>query len=231
MREKAVVLLSGGIDSATTAALAVSQGYEVFALTIDYGQRHRCEIESARNVARSLSLKEHKIISLDLRTIGGSALTGEIEVPKATPLEEIGGEIPVTYVPGRNTIFLSLALSWAEALGAPAVFFGATAVDYSGYPDCRPEYVEAFQKLANLATKAGIEGKPIRIEAPFINTPKSSIINRGIGLGVDYSLTHSCYDPTEDGKACGNCDSCLLRKRAFCEAGVPDPTAYAGETR
>lgn len=226
--ERAVVLLSGGIDSTTTAALAMSQGFEVFALTIDYGQRHRCEIEAARRVARSLSVKEHKIISLDLRTIGGSALTGDIEVPKSKSIEEIGSDIPLTYVPGRNTIFLSLALSWAEVLGAAAVFFGATAIDYSGYPDCRPEYVAAFQKLADLATKAGVKGKPIHIEAPFINTPKSGIIRRGIELGVDYSLTHSCYDPSGDGKACGNCDSCLFRKRAFAEAGVPDPTAYAG---
>jgi 7-cyano-7-deazaguanine synthase len=227
--EKAVVLLSGGIDSATTLAVAVAEGYEVFALTIDYGQRHRCEIEAARKVARSLSVKEHKIISLDLRNIGGSALT--MEVPKSRTASEICESIPVTYVPGRNTIFLALALSWAEALGASTVFFGATAIDYSGYPDCRPEYVKAFQKLADLATKTGVEGKPIRIEAPFINTPKSGIIKRGVELGVDYSLTHSCYDPTEDEKACGRCDSCLFRKRAFAEAGVTDPTAYAGETR
>lgn len=230
MIEKAVVLLSGGIDSATTAAVARSKGYEVFALTIDYGQRHRCEIKAARRVAHSLSVKEHKVITLDLRTIGGSALTGDIKVPKSRSIEEIGSDIPVTYVPGRNTVFLSLALSWAEALGASMVLFGATALDYSGYPDCRPEYLEAFQKLADLGTRAGVEGKPICIEAPFINTPKSAIIKRGIELGVDYSLTHSCYDPTEDGKACGHCDSCLFRKRAFAEAGVPDPTAYDRET-
>ena len=231
MPEKAVVLLSGGIDSATTLAVAVAEGFEVFALTIDYGQRHRCEIEAARTIARSLSVKEHKIISLDLRSIGGSALTDDMEVPKSRTASEICESIPVTYVPGRNTIFLALALSWAEALGASTVFFGATAIDYSGYPDCRPEYVQAFQKLADLATKAGVEGKPIRIEAPFINTPKSGIIKRGVELGVDYSLTHSCYDPTEDGKACGRCDSCLFRRRAFAEARVADPTVYAGETR
>jgi 7-cyano-7-deazaguanine synthase len=225
---KAVVLLSGGIDSATTLAFAGSEGYDVYALTLDYGQRHALEIEAAKKVAKSASVKEHKIIAIDLRAIGGSALTGDAEVPKSDDAARIPAGIPITYVPGRNTIFLSLALAWAEAIGAADVFIGVTAVDYSGYPDCRPEYIKAFQKLADLATKTGVEGKPIRIRAPFVNTPKSEIIVRGLALGVDYSLTHSCYDPTNDGKACGKCDSCLFRKRAFAQAGTKDPAVYAG---
>jgi 7-cyano-7-deazaguanine synthase len=228
VRKKAVVLLSGGIDSATTLALAKQQGFNLYALTVDYGQRHRIEVEAARRIARSLAVNEHKVVNLDLAAIGGSALTGDAKVPKSRSKEQIGKEIPVTYVPGRNTIFLALALSWAEAIGASDLFIGATAIDYSGYPDCRPEYIEAFQKLANLGTKAGVEGRPIRIRAPFVNMPKSEIIKKGIALGLDYSLTHSCYDPTGDGRACGECDSCLFRKKAFAEAGVKDPTGYAG---
>lgn len=227
MLRKAVVLLSGGIDSTTALALAKAEGYEVHALTIDYGQRHNAELDAARRVARSLSAKEHRVIRVDLRAFGGSALTGDAVVPKAEKLDERPQGIPATYVPGRNTVFLALALSWAEAIGATAVFIGATAVDYSGYPDCRPEYVEAFQKVSELGTKAGVEGSPIAILAPFVNSPKSQIITTGVRLGVDYSLTHSCYDPAPDGEACGKCDSCHFRKRAFAEAGVKDPTVYA----
>lgn len=240
MPKKAVVLLSGGIDSTTAMALAGAEGFEVYALTIDYGQRHRAELDAARRVARSLSAKEHKIISVDLRAVGGSALTSDMDVPKSGIGDRVSGrdrkpqtrtpkpqEIPVTYVPGRNTVLLALALSWAEAIGATAVFIGVTAVDYSGYPDCRPEYIEAFQRVADLGTKAGVEGKPITIRAPFVNVPKSGIIRRGLRLGVDYSLTHSCYDPADDGKACGKCDSCHFRRKAFAEAGVKDPTVYA----
>jgi 7-cyano-7-deazaguanine synthase len=225
--KKAVVLLSGGIDSTTTLALASAEGFEVYALTIDYGQRHRAELDAARKVATSLSAKEHKIISVDLRTVGGSALTSDMDVPKSQNFNETSRGIPVTYVPGRNTLFLALALSWGEAVGATAVFIGATAVDYSGYPDCRPEYIQAFQRVADLGTKAGTEGKPIRIRAPFVKVPKSEIIRRGLRLGVDYSLTHSCYDPADDGTACGKCDSCHFRRKAFAEAGVKDPTLYA----
>ncbi len=226
MPGKAVILLSGGIDSATALALARSEGFELYALTIDYGQRHRIEIQSAKKVAASLSVKEHKIIKIDLHSIGCSALTSDIEVPKSATDIRPGKEIPVTYVPARNTIFLALALAWAEAIHATDIFIGATAVDYSGYPDCRPEFIECFQKLAQLATKTGVEGKPINIRAPFVNSPKSDIIKKGSALAVDYSLTHSCYDPTNDGKACGNCDSCFFRKRAFADAGLQDPTVY-----
>jgi len=244
--KKAVVLLSGGIDSTTTLALARAEGFEVYALTIDYGQRHRVELDAATRVASSLSAKEHKIMTVDLRAVGGSALTSDMDVPKSQEVETVLSTastgfptsgpswypvrkpegIPSTYVPARNTIFLSLALSWAEAIGATAVFIGATAVDYSGYPDCRPEYIEAFQRVADLGTKAGAEGRPIRIRAPFVNVPKSQIIRTGLRLGVDYSLTHSCYDPADDGKACGKCDSCHFRRKAFAEAGVKDPTVY-----
>jgi len=224
---KAVVLLSGGIDSATALALARDEGFEVYALTIDYGQRHRVELEAARRVARSLSANEHKVITAALRAVGGSALTSDVDVPKSETAGEIGEAIPATYVPGRNTVFLALALSWAEAIGATDVFIGVTAVDYSGYPDCRPDYIEAVQRLSDLGTKAGVEGTPIKVRAPFVNVPKSQIIRTGLRLGVDYSLTHSCYDPTRDGKACGKCDSCHFRKKAFAEAGVKDPTVYA----
>ena len=228
MPRKAVVLLSGGSDSATTLAMAKAEGFDLYALTIDYGQRHRAELDAARKVARSMSVTEHKVLRIDLRSIGGSALTSDAEVPKSRKTEEISEGIPVTYVPARNTIFLSFALARAEAIGATDVFIGATSIDYSGYPDCRPEYIEAFQKVADVGTKSGVEGKPIRIRAPFVKTRKSEIIKRGVALGVDFSLTHSCYDPTPEGKACGKCDSCLFRRRAFAEAGVKDPTVYAG---
>lgn len=225
--QHAVVLLSGGIDSATTLAYAINKGYDTHALTIDYGQRHRVELQAARRVVSSLEVKDHKILTIDLRSIGGSALTADIKVP-GNPTEA-GGEhaIPPTYVPARNTVFLSLALGWAEVLDAFHIFIGVTAVDYSGYPDCRPEFIEAFEKLANLATKSGVEGKHFKIQAPLLQLSKSQILKMGSRLGVDYSLTHSCYDPTGEGLACGRCDSCRIRKRGFIEAGLPDPTRYA----
>lgn len=230
MGKKAVVLLSGGIDSTTVLALAKEEGFEVYALTIDYGQRHRVELDAARKVAQSLGVREHKILRLDLRSLGGrSALTSDTGVPKSEKEDAIGEAIPVTYVPGRNTIFLAVGLAWAEAIGAGDLFIGVTAVDYSGYPDCRPEYIEAFQRVADLGTKVGVEGKPIRIRAPLVNSPKREIIRKGSALGVDYSLTHSCYDPSEEGAACGKCESCVLRKKAFADAGIADPTKYVDE--
>ena len=223
-RSKAVVLLSGGLDSATTLALAVAGGFEVHALTIDYGQRHRHELEAAARVAEVLGAERHLVMRLDLRPIGGSALTDDIPVPKSGT----DGRIPITYVPARNTVLLALALAWAERLGAWDIFIGANAVDYSGYPDCRPEFIQSFQRTANLATAAAVEGDgEFRIHAPLIDKKKSEIILTGIELGVDYSLTHSCYDPTPDGMACGRCDSCRLRLRGFKEAGVNDPLTYA----
>lgn len=219
-KRKAVVLLSGGLDSTTVAAIARSEGYDVFSLSFRYGQRHAVELEAAQRVADSLGVTEHLVIDMDLRKIGGSALTDHIEVPKGRNRETMENEIPVTYVPARNTIFLSYALAWAEVLGAWDIFIGVNAVDYSGYPDCRPEYIDAFERMANLATKAGVTGRSrIRIRTPIIEMSKAEIIKTGLKLGVDYSLTHSCYDPTPDGKACGLCDSCLLRKRGFEEAG------------
>lgn len=226
----AVILLSGGLDSATTLAIAREQGYRLYALSFDYGQRHRAELEAARAVAESMDVAEHLVLKVDLGAIGGSSLTTGDEVAKHRSESEIGEGIPNTYVPARNTIMLSLALGWAETLGARTIFIGANAIDYSGYPDCRPEYIEAFEKMANLATQAGVEGDPFHILAPLISMKKSEIIRRGTELGVDYSLTHSCYDPDEKGRACGGCDSCLLRKRGFEEAGVPDPTIYAEPT-
>jgi 7-cyano-7-deazaguanine synthase len=219
---KAVVLLSGGVDSSTTLAIACKEGYECYALTFDYQQRHHFEIEAAKRVAESLSVKKHLIITFDLREIGGSALTSrEIEVPKDRISEE---DIPITYVPARNTIFLSFALGWAEVLGADRIFIGANAVDYSGYPDCRPEYLKAFEDMANLATKASVEGRlRFHIEAPLLYLSKGEIIKRGIALGFDYSLTWSCYDPTPEGKPCLRCDSCLFRQKGFEEAGIEDP--------
>lgn len=220
-REKAVVLLSGGLDSATVAAIACSENHDVYGLTFHYGQRHRVELEAAKKVARSLDLADHMIIDVDLRKIGGSALTDHIDVPKGRDTELLGNEIPVTYVPARNTIFLSYALAWAEVLGAWSIFIGVNAVDYSGYPDCRPEYIKAFEEMANLATKAGvIAARRIRIRTPVIYMSKGDIIRTGLKLGVDYTLTHSCYDPTPEGKACGICDSCILRKRGFEQAGI-----------
>ncbi len=225
--KKAVVLLSGGLDSATTFAIARSEGYICHALSFAYGQRHSRELESAKKVAAALGAVEHLILALDLGLIGGSALTADIPVPKGRSPEEIGHGIPVTYVPARNTIFLAHALGWAEVLGAEDLFFGANVLDASGYPDCRPEYIEAFERLANLATKAGVEGKShFEIHTPLIRMAKAEIIKRGHALGVDFGLTWSCYEPTADGRACGLCDACLLRKKGFAEAGLADPLPY-----
>ena len=226
-QKKAVVLLSGGLDSTTALAIARKEGYEVHALSFRYGQRHAVELESAARAARALGAKEHLIVDIDLRSIGGSALTDEIEVPKQRSEQEIGSGIPVTYVPARNTIFLSFALAWAEALDAEDIFIGVNAIDYSGYPDCRPEYIEAFERMANLATKAGVEGRQkLRIHTPLARLTKAEIIKTGLDLGVDYSMTHSCYDPAAGGAACGKCDSCLLRLKGFAQAGAQDPLPY-----
>jgi 7-cyano-7-deazaguanine synthase len=223
-RPRAVVLLSGGLDSTTACAVARTEGFECHALSFDYGQRHDRELEAARRVATALGVKEHLVLRLDLRAIGGSALTADIPVPKGRSLEAGGGGIPVTYVPARNTIFLSHALAWAEVLESQDIFVGVNALDYSGYPDCRPEYIEAFERMANLATKAGVEGRSrLRIHAPLIHLSKAQIIRRGIELGVDFALTWSCYEPQPDGRACGLCDSCLLRHKGFAEAGLRDP--------
>jgi 7-cyano-7-deazaguanine synthase len=226
-QKKAVVLSSGGIDSTTVMAIARSEGYEVYSLSFRYGQRHFIELEAAEKVAQALGAREHMVIDIDLGKIGGSALTGNIQVPKGRSEAEMNREIPVTYVPARNTIFLSFALAWAEVIEAGDIFIGVNAIDYSGYPDCRPEYVKAFEQMANLATKAGVEGRTnLKIRAPLMHMTKGEIILKGTELGVDYRVTHSCYDPSPDGKACGHCDSCLLRKKGFLEAGVPDPTPY-----
>jgi 7-cyano-7-deazaguanine synthase len=220
----AVVLLSGGLDSATTLAVARQQGYVPYALSFAYGQRHRRELESATRVAAALGAREHLVLTLDLRAIGGSALTADIAVPKGRSAAEIGSGIPVTYVPARNTIFLAHALAWAEVLGAQDVFFGANVLDSSGYPDCRPEYIDAFERMANLATKAGVEGKSrFKIHTPLIRLTKAEIIRTAHALGVDFALTWSCYEPTPDGRACGLCDSCRLRQKGFAEAGLTDP--------
>jgi 7-cyano-7-deazaguanine synthase len=226
-KNKAIVLSSGGLDSTTAMAMAKEEGYEIYSLSFRYGQRHALELEAAQRVAKALGAKEHLVMDIDLARIGGSALTDDLDVPKARTDEEIKKGIPVTYVPGRNTIFLSYALAWAEVVGASDIFLGVNAIDYSGYPDCRPEYIQAFEHLANLATKVGAEGlTPIRIRAPLMRMTKAEIIRKGVKLGVDYGMTHSCYDPSADGKACGYCDSCLLRKKGFREAGVADPTDY-----
>jgi 7-cyano-7-deazaguanine synthase len=226
-KKKAIVLSSGGIDSTTSMAIAKAKGYEIYSLSFRYGQRHSLELEAAKEVARAFGAREHLLIDIDLGKIGGSALTDDIEVPRARSEHEMQKEIPVTYVPARNTIFLSYALAWAEVLEASDVFIGVNAIDYSGYPDCRPEYIESFERMANLATKAGVEGiTRIKIHTPLIEMTKAQIIQKGVELGVDYSMTHSCYDPSADGKACGQCDSCLLRKKGFQEAGVVDPTDY-----
>jgi 7-cyano-7-deazaguanine synthase len=224
---KAVALASGGLDSSTALALAQKQGFDVHALTIDYGQRHRWELEAARRIVQSLGIGHHVIARMDLRVFGGSALTADMPVPKGRDAGPIPSEIPVTYVPARNTIFLSLALGWCEALGAEDIFIGVNAVDYSGYPDCRPEFISAFERLANLATKAGVEGSArFHVHAPLLYMSKAEIIRAGLEAGVDFSLTHSCYDPSPEGLACGSCDSCVLRRRGFESAGVPDPTRY-----
>jgi len=225
-KPKAVVLLSGGLDSATCLAIARAEGFEPYALSFAYGQRHAAELEAAQRVAQALGATAHHVAQIDLRAFGGSALTADIEVPKPRSAEEIGKEIPVTYVPARNTVFLSFALAWAEALGARDLFIGVNALDYSGYPDCRPEFLEAFERVANLGTKAGVEGDRFRVHAPLLRLSKAEIIRQGMELGVDYGLTRSCYDPDALGRACGRCDSCLLRKKGFAEAGVPDPTTY-----
>jgi 7-cyano-7-deazaguanine synthase len=228
---KAVVLLSGGLDSTTTLAIANERGFDVHCLSFDYGQRHRRELEAASAVAKAFGVAEHVCLKIDLRPFGGSALTDAIDVPKAGSISGIGEGIPVTYVPARNTIFLSVALAWAEVLGARDLFIGVNALDYSGYPDCRPEYVEAFEHMANLATKLGVEGdRRIEIHAPLIELSKAQIIQRGCELGVDYALTWSCYDPTDTGEACGACDSCLLRLAGFRAAGATDPLRYAHRT-
>jgi 7-cyano-7-deazaguanine synthase len=227
MAGPAVVLLSGGLDSATTLAVARAEGFECYALSFDYGQRHAREIDSARRVATALGAKEHLVLKLDLRAIGGSALTAEIPVPKGRSAEAMASGIPVTYVPARNTIFLSHALAWVEVLGSQDIFIGANVLDASGYPDCRPEYLEAFERMANVATKAGVEGKSrFKVHAPLIKLSKAEIIKLGAGLGVDFSLTWSCYEPQQDGRPCGLCDSCLLRKKGFAEAGLTDPAAH-----
>jgi 7-cyano-7-deazaguanine synthase len=222
----AVVLLSGGIDSTTTLAAAIAEGYDAYALSFDYGQRHQIETQAARRVADSLGAKEHRIAKIDLRVFGGSAVTDQIDVPKQRSETEIEHGIPVTYVPARNTIFLAYALAWAEVIQAADIFLGVNAIDYSGYPDCRPEFIEAFQTLANLATKAGVEGRRFQLHTPLIKFSKAEIIRKAVQLGVNLSLTHSCYDPSPEGLACGECDSCLLRLKGFREAGITDPGRY-----
>ena len=228
MSKKAVVLLSGGLDSTTTLAIAHDEGYDTYCMSFQYGQRHTVELQCAKNIAKALGVKQHIVVDIDLPTFGASALTEtDIEVPKDRSDGEMENGIPITYVPARNTIFLSYALAYAEVLAADTIFIGANAIDYSGYPDCRPEYIDAYQTMANLATQAGVEGKTqLRILAPLIDKTKAEIIQIGAALGIDYSLTLSCYDPDAEGKACGGCDSCLLRKKGFKEAGIPDPTRY-----
>lgn len=227
----AVVLLSGGLDSATVAAIAKAEGFEINALSFSYGQRHSWELEAARRVAASLGVAQHRIAHIDLRVFGGSALTDDIDVPKGRDAAEMEHGIPVTYVPARNTIFLSFALAWAEVLGASDIFIGVNALDYSGYPDCRPEFISAFENLADLATKAGVEGRQkLKIHAPLIAMTKAQIIRRGLDLGVDYGLTSSCYDPDASGAPCGQCDSCILRRKGFRENGLDDPLSYQPAT-
>jgi 7-cyano-7-deazaguanine synthase len=225
--KRAVVLLSGGLDSTTVLAIAKSQGYELYALSFSYGQRHVWELEAASRVAASIGVVKHRVAAIDLRIFGGSALTDDIAVPKGRDLDEMSHGIPITYVPARNTIFLSFALAWAEVLGSSDIFIGVNALDYSGYPDCRPEFIESFEKMANLATKAGVEGRQaLKIHTPLIALTKAEIVRRGLELGVNYGLTSSCYDPTADGVPCGLCDSCLLRQKGFRENGIEDPLVY-----
>jgi len=226
-QKKAVVLLSGGLDSATVLAIARSQGYEPYALSFSYGQRHVYELQAAERVAAALGAAQHRVAAIDLRVFGGSALTADIDVPKGRGTDEMSHGIPITYVPARNTIFLSFALAWAEVLGSSDIFLGVNALDYSGYPDCRPEFIEAYERMANLATRAGVEGRQkLKIHTPLIAMTKAQIIARGLELGVDYGLTSSCYDPSAEGLPCGACDSCLLRKKGFRENGMEDPLAY-----
>ena len=227
--KRAVVLLSGGIDSTTTLAMAIAEGYQVYALSFDYGQRHQIELDTARRIADSLGAKEHRVAKIDRRIFGGSALTDDIDVPRHRSEKEIAHGIPITYVPARNTIFLAYALAWAEVIAASDIFLGVNAIDYSGYPDCRPEFIEAFETLANLGTKAGVECRRFHIHTPLIKFSKADIIRKAVELGVDLSLTHSCYDPSPEGLACGECDSCLLRLKGFREAGIKDPIRYVKE--
>jgi len=228
----AVVLLSGGLDSTTTLAIAKRQGFVCYALSFKYGQRHEIELEAARHVAQNAGVIQHVVVQFDLRQFGGSALTSEIPVPKGRSLNEMGQGIPVTYVPARNTIFLSFALAWAETLGASDIFIGVNALDYSGYPDCRPEYIEAYQKMADLATKAGVEGQQkLKIHTPLIHLTKAQIIQQGLELGVDYAITNTCYEPSPSGEACGQCDACLLRLKGFAENGLKDPAPYRAEAQ
>ena len=226
--QPAVILLSGGLDSTTVLAIARHEGFRPYALSFRYGQRHEVELTAARRVAAAMGVADHVVADIDLRAFGGSALTAEIDVPHHERVEDLSGGIPVTYVPARNTIFLSFALAWAETLGASDVFIGVNALDYSGYPDCRPEYIAAYEAMANLATKAGVEGtQHLHIHTPLLDLTKAQIIKRGTELGVDYGLTHSCYDPARSGRPCGSCDSCLLRRKGFAEAGMEDPALVA----
>ena len=227
-RPKAVVLLSGGLDSTTCLAMAGDQGFETYALSFSYGQRHTGELDAARAVAKQFGAAQHVVADIDLRLFGGSALTSNLEVPKGRLVDEMGQGVPVTYVPARNTIFLSFALAWAEVLGAAHIFIGVNALDYSGYPDCRPEYIEAYQRMADLATRAGVDGgQRLTIHTPLIELTKAQIIQRGLELGVDYGLTRTCYDPEPNGHSCGKCDACQLRLKGFAEAGLTDPVEYA----
>lgn len=227
--KKAVILLSGGLDSTTTLAIAKSQDFDLHAITFRYGQRHEVELAAARKVAEHYEIAKHVIVDIDLRQFGGSALTSDLAVPKSESVEELGDEIPVTYVPARNTIFLSFALAFAETIPASDIFIGVNALDYSGYPDCRPEYIAAYEAMANLATKAGVSGQPIKIHTPLIDLTKAQIVERGSQLGVDYGVTTSCYDPGQDGASCGKCDACLLRRRGFEENGLEDPIVYMSD--
>jgi 7-cyano-7-deazaguanine synthase len=224
--KRAVVLLSGGLDSTTTLAIALAEGFEAYALSFDYGQRHKIEIVAARRIAQSLGAREHRVVKIDNQIFAGSALTNDVDIPKSRSDIEIAHGIPVTYVPARNTIFLSYALAWAETLEAKDIFIGVNALDYSGYPDCRPEFISEFEKLANLATKIGTEGARLKIHAPLMELSKAEIVRKAVEFGVELALTHSCYDPLPDGRACGQCDSCQLRRKGFREAGVPDPVQY-----
>jgi 7-cyano-7-deazaguanine synthase len=229
---KAVCLLSGGLDSSTCLGLAVRGGFDCYALSFEYGQRHRVELNAAARVAKFFGARQHQVVRIDLRAFGASALTADIDVPKGRSQDEMGAGIPVTYVPARNTIFLAYALAWAEVLESSDIFIGVNAIDYSGYPDCRPEFIQAFERMANLATKAGVEGRTkIHIHTPLIGMTKADIVRAAAGLGLDFTLTHSCYDPDQEGRPCGSCDSCLLRLKGFAEAGLRDPLPYVHENR